>query len=224
MGEGTIDFGPYIIVGECILLLALAILAGFIYRNRKLLVRQGGRTETLQPDQDLSIQELVDRARKENPSMPLNIMLGSGSYTMDEQLEFNTSVRLHGTSVEKTKIVSTGEHPAISIKDAKDCSLANIRIEGAVQCSNGEVTLRNCHIVVKEEGICIEALDGSAVTFSGAISGEEGVAIRAKGGSKVILKPPYALSGDDFIVVDPQSSVNIEDKESDAKEADAKEE
>ncbi len=217
MGEGTIDFGPYIIAGESILLLALVILATIIYRNRKLLVRQGGRTETLQPDEDMSIQELVDRARKENPSMPLNIMLGSGSYIMEEQLDVNSSVRLHGTSVNKTKIVSTGDHPAISIKDAKDCSLANIQIEGAVQCSNGEVTLRNCHIVAKEDGICIEALDGSAVTFSGAISGQEGVAIRAKGGSKVTLKPPYALSGDDFIVVDPKSSVGIEDQNDAAK-------
>lgn len=206
------DFGPWIISLEVTLLLALIVMGYFIYRNRRFLFRQTERMETLQPDQDISIQELVNRARAENPDTPLNIMLGSGSYTLSEELKVTTPVRLHGTSIDKTRIVSDGDHPAISIKDAKGCSLSNVRVEGAIQCSNGEVTLKNCHIIAKEDGICIEAQDGSVVTFSGAISGEGGIAIRAKGESTVVLKPPYALSGEDFIIVDPKSRVAIEDK------------
>lgn len=212
IAAGEFDYGPWIITLEIVLLLALLIVGIFIYRNRQFILRQGGRTEVLPPDQDLSIQDLVDRAREDNPNLPLNIMLGSGSYSMERELQVSTPVRLHGTSVDKTRIVATGDHPAISIKNAKDCSLTNVRVEGAIHCQNGEVTLKNCHIVAKEDGICIEAHDGSVVTFSGAISGEGGIAIRAKGESKVILKPPYALSGDDFIVVDPKSKVAIEDK------------
>lgn len=206
------DYGPWIIGLEIALLFALIIMGIIVYRNRQFLFRQNGRTETLLPDQDISIQELVNRARAENPEAPLNIMLGSGSYTMEEELKVTTPVRLHGTSTDKTRIVSSGDHPAISIKDAKGCSLSNVRVEGAIQCSNGEVTLKNCHIIAKEDGICIEAQDGSVVTFSGAISGEGGIAIRAKGESTVVLKPPYALSGEDFIIVDPKSKVAIEDK------------
>jgi hypothetical protein len=206
------DYGPWIITFEIVLLLAILVMGVFVYRNRRFLLRRVGRMESLSPDRDMSIQELVNRAREENPGAPLNIMLGSGSYTMDEELKVNAPVRLHGTSIDKTRIVASGDRPAISIKDAKDCSLSNVRIEGAVQCSHGEVTIKNCHIVAKADGICIEAQDGSVVTFSGAISGEGGVAIRAKGESTVILKPPYALSGDDFIVVDPKSRISIEDK------------
>lgn len=206
------DYGPWIITFEVVLLLAIFIMGIFVYRNRRFLMRRGGRMEDTPPDKEFSIQELVNRAREENPDTPVSIMLGSGSYTMEEELKVNAPVRLLGASVDKTRIVSSGDRPAISIRDAKDCSLSNVRIEGAVQCCRGEVTIKNCHIVAKSDGICIEAQDGSVVTFSGAISGEGGVAIRAKGESTVILKPPYALSGEDFIVVDPKSKISIEDK------------
>ncbi len=207
-----IDYGPWIIAFEIILFLTLVVMGIFIYKNRRFLLRQGGRTETLPPDHELSIQDLVDRARRENPNLPLNIILGSGSYTMDEELKVSTPVHLHGASVDKTRIVANGDHPAITIQNTKDCSLTNVCVEGAIQCTHGELTLKNCHIVAKEDGICIEAHDGSVVTFSGTISGEGGIAIRAKGESKVILQPPYAVAGEDFIVVDPKSQISIEDK------------
>lgn len=205
------DFGPWIIAIEAFLLVALIVMTILIYRNRRFLKRHRGVTETLAPDQGMSIQELVDRSRKENPQIPLNIILGSGSYNIEEGVHITSTVRFQGASVDQTRIVSSKGRPAVTIQDAKDCSLSNIRVEGAVQCRRGEVTLQNCHIVANEDGICIEAYDNSIVTFSGAISGEGGVAIRAKGESRVILKPPYALSGDDFILVDPKSRIAIED-------------
>ncbi|MBN2328921.1 MAG: hypothetical protein JXR73_17410 [Candidatus Omnitrophica bacterium] len=212
IAAAAFDFGPWIIALELFLLAALVVMTVLIYRNRRYLKRERGVTETLGPDQGMSIQELVDRARKENPHIPLNIILGSGSYNIEEGVKISSTVRFQGASVEKTRIVSSKGHPAVTIQDAKNCSISDVRVEGSVQCRRGEVTLKNCHIVAKEDGICIEAYDNSIITFSGAISGEGGVAIRAKGESKVFLKPPYALSGDDFILVDPKSRIAIEDR------------
>ncbi len=209
------DYGIWIIGTEIALLLLLIIVGIVIYRKRKVWLKEKESTHSLLPDSDISIQELVDKARRDSPDTPLNIVLGSGSYTMEKELEIKNSVRLYGASVEKTKLISAGDQPAIRIQDAKDCLISNMRVEGSIQCKNGDVQLKHCHIVAKEDGVCIEAHDGSNVTFSGLIRGEGGVAIRAAGGSQVKLKPPYALSGDDYIVMDPKSSVKIEEKKAD---------
>jgi hypothetical protein len=50
------------------------------------------------------------------------------------------------------------------------------------------------------------------VTFSGRIRGEGGIAIRARGESQVILKQPYSVSDDDYVVKDNKSSVRIEEE------------
>jgi hypothetical protein len=210
MGE-SMSIGPWIIAIEISLLIALLLMGYLVWRNRRFL-KKNARVEKIKPEENLSLQELVDRAKRENPDAPLNIMLGNGSYSVDNEIEITSPVRMIGNGTEETKIVSKGDHPAITIKDTDDCLLDNVRIEGAINCSNGKVHLNNCHVVAKDDGVCIEANDGSVVTFSGMIRGEGGIAIRAKGESRVVLKPPYALSGDDFIIMDPKSQVSMEDK------------
>lgn len=163
----------------------------------------------INPKEAPALQDLLDQAKQDNAEDPINIVLANGAYVMDESLSIETPIKLFGKGANETKITSKGNQPAIKIKDAKQCSVSNMKIEGAIQCSNSELLLENCHVVAKEDGICIEADDGSVVTFSGVMRGDGGIAIKARGESKVILKPPYAVSGEDYIVKDPKSQIEV---------------
>lgn len=166
------------------------------------------RYASVKPGEEISLQELIDQARIDQLDT-LNIVLGEGAYMMDESLRVQTPIKLFGKGATETKIVSQSDQPALRIQDVKNCSLTNIRVEGAIQCSNSELLLENCHIIAKEDGICIEAEYGAVVTFSGVMRGDGGIAIRARGESKVILKPPYAVSGEDYVIKDPRSEVRL---------------
>lgn len=209
-----LNYGPWIIAIEVAALLLLVILGYMVWRYRRFLkeINQAKPNDT---KKNVSIQDLINRAKREKSKTPLNIMLGSGAFAVEDEIKINSPIRMVGNGIEETKIVAKGDHPAISITNTDNCFLDNIRIEGAIHCTNGKVFLNNCQVVAKDEGICIEANDGSVVTFSGLIRGEGGIAIRAKGESRVILKPPYVVSGDDFIVMDPKSRLAIEDQKKD---------
>lgn len=192
------------------LLAVLAVGGAWWWRSRQT-GRRTAASSFRPPDRPPSIQDRVNRAAGGVPGEPAEIRLDSGTFTLDEGLRITRSVNLQGAGVEDTRITAAGNQPAVSIVNAKDCSLSHIRIEGKIHCSNGEVRLRDCQIVAREDGICIEAFGGSVVVFSGQIRGEGGIAIRAEGQSKVVLKPPYELSGEDYIVFDSHSRVSVEE-------------
>ncbi|MBZ0254442.1 hypothetical protein K8I31_00165 [bacterium] len=191
------------------LVLGLLVLLGWFNLRRKREKLKNDRYAMVNPKEAPALQELLDQAKQDNIEDPVNIVLANGAYIMEESLSVQSPIKLFGKGATETKLTSKGNQPAISIKDAKQCSVSNMRIEGAIQCSNSELLLENCHVVAKEDGICIEADDGAVVTFSGVMRGDGGIAIKARGESKVILKPPYAVSGEDYIVKDPKSQVEI---------------
>lgn len=191
------------------LVLGLLVLLGWFNLRRKREKLKQDRYAMVNPKEAPALQELLDQAKQDNIEDPVNIVLATGAYIMEESLSVQSPIKLFGKGATETKLTSKGNQPAISIKDAKQCSVSNMRIEGAIQCSNSELLLENCHVVAKEDGICIEADDGAVVTFSGVMRGDGGIAIKARGESKVILKPPYAVSGEDYIVKDPKSQVEI---------------
>ncbi|MBI1386922.1 MAG: hypothetical protein GC154_00555 [bacterium] len=195
--------------------LGLLVVVGYLNLRRKRKTNTSDLFARVNPDEAPRLQELMDQARHDNLADPVNVVLGEGAYELDDVLNIETPIKLFGKGVLETKIASKGQQPALRIKDAKQCSVSNIRIEGAIQCFNSELLLENCHVVAKEDGICIEADQGAVVTFSGVMRGDGGIAIRAKGESKVILKPPYAVSGEDYIVKDPRSQVHVLQNESD---------
>ncbi|HPP01142.1 MAG TPA: hypothetical protein PLX83_11140 [bacterium] len=207
MGEPA--YGFWIITGTIFLLVWLGGWWGW-----KACFRHARSPIRYRPDSGgnagLSLQEQVDRAAMNPTGAPAEIQLGPGSFIMEDGLRITRPVHLQGNGGEVTRIAAEGDQPAITIQNVKNCSLSHLRIEGTIQCSNGEVRLRDCQIRARGNGICIEALDGSVVVFSGQIQGEGGIAIRAKGESKVVLQPPYNLSGDDYIVFDSQSRVSME--------------
>lgn len=196
------------IIGVQILVIVLIILGTvWMIRNNRIKKRQT-QNKPVSPPSPQNLQDIINEQLAKNPGEPVNLNLENSSYTLDESLKFNTQFNLKGKGQNKTQIISNGNNPAIQVKDAKNCSIEGVRIKGAVQCSNGEVLVENCHIDANDEGVCIEAYDGSIVTFSGTVSSEGGIAIHAKGDSKVILKPPYTVSPDDYVVVDPRSKVS----------------
>ncbi len=190
-------------------LLGAFIFIGWFNLKRKRDTLSQDRYAMVNPNDTPALQELLDQAKEDNTEAPVNIVLGNGAYVMDQSLLVEAPIKLYGKGANETKITCKGNQPAIKIKDAKNCSVTNMRIEGAIQCSNSELLLENCHVVAKEDGICIEADDGSIVTFSGVMRGDGGIAIKARGESKVILKPPYAVSGEDYIVKDPKSQIEV---------------
>lgn len=191
------------------LILGLLVLLGWFNLRRKREKLKQDRYAMINPKEAPALQELIDQAKNDNIEGPLSIVLATGAYLLEESLSVQAPIKLFGKGATETKLTSKGNQPAISIKNAKQCSVSNMRIEGAIQCSNSELLLENCHVVAKEDGICIEADDGAVVTFSGVMRGDGGIAIKARGESKVILKPPYAVSGEDYIVKDPKSQVEI---------------
>lgn len=196
------------IIGIQILVIVLIILGTlWMIRNNRIKKRQS-QNKPVSPPSPQNLQDQINEQLAKNPGEPVNLNLENSSYTIDESLKFNTQFNLKGKGQNNTQIISNGNQPAIQVKDAKNCSIEGVRIKGAVQCSNGEVLVENCHIDANDEGVCIEAYDGSIVTFSGTVSSEGGIAIHAKGDSKVILKPPYTVSPDDYVVVDPRSKVS----------------
>ncbi|MDP8246344.1 MAG: hypothetical protein P9L94_19830 [Candidatus Hinthialibacter antarcticus] len=199
-------------------ILGLLVVIGWLNLRRKREKLQQDRYAIINPKEAPALQDLLDQAKQDQSGDPINIVLANGSYVMDESLSVEAPIKLFGKGANETKISAKGNQPAIKIKDAKQCSVSNMKIEGAIQCSNSELLLENCHVVAKEDGICIEADDGSVVTFSGVMRGDGGIAIKARGESKVILKPPYAVSGEDYIVKDPKSKIEIlnDDAQSDA--------
>lgn len=208
--QSWLNYGNYItliIVLELLLIVAIIISGIYFLRYRKTLVRKS--EISLSPRKVVSLHELVQQAKNEFTGGVLNVSINKGDYKIDQELTFSQAFRLLGASVTESRIQTLGDYPAIRINDTKDCVVANLRIEGAIQCSNSELVIENCQIIAKNNGICIEAFDGSIVTFSGIMRGEGGIAIRAKGKSKVILKPPYAVSSDDYIIIDPQSEIQF---------------
>lgn len=197
-----------LIIAAEVLVIVLIIWASlWLIRNKRVQNRSKSIKSTLAASPQ-NLQELINRQQEQNPGQPIDLELEDSSYTLEESLQFNSSFHLRGKGQKNTQIISNGNQPAIQVTDAKNCSIEGVHIKGAVRCSNGEVLVENCHIDANEEGVCIEAYDGSVVTFSGTVSSEGGIAIHAKGDSKVILKPPYTVSADDYIVVDPRSRVS----------------
>jgi hypothetical protein len=197
-----------LIIGIQILVIVLIIWATiWMIRNNRVKKRPAPQKKSSPPSSQ-NLQDLINEQMVQNPGEPVNLKLENSSYTLDESLQFNSTFHLKGNGQNNTQIISHGNQPAIQVKDAKNCSIQGVRIKGAVQCRNGEVLVENCHIDANDEGVCIEAYDGSVVTFSGTVSSEGGIAIHAKGDSKVILKPPYTVSPDDYVVVDPRSKVS----------------
>ena len=209
--QSWLNYGNYItfiIVLEILLITAIIISGLFFLRYRKNL--PSNSKWNLPPRKVVSLHDLVEQVKKEYPGDVLKLTLEEGEYKIDKELTFTEAFRLAGSGVLESRIQASGDFPALQVKDAKDCVVTNLRIEGAVQCSNSEILIENCQIIAKNNGICIEAFDGSIVTFSGLMRGEGGIAIRAKGESKVILKPPYAVSSDDYIIIDPQSEIQFD--------------
>jgi len=206
----------YLLFAIEILLIIIILVIGYalIKRRQKILLEEKAlRFKNLD---NLSLQELVDEAKKQKLDKPLDVAIGSGAYSMDKSLKINSPIRLVGQGADETRIESKQGGPAISIENVKNCSVSNMTIRGSIQCANSDLQIENCQIIANEDGICIEAVDGSTVTVSGLVRGEGGIAIRAQGESKVILKQPYVVSGDDYVVMDPKSKVEIEKKEKQA--------
>lgn len=213
-----LHYGWYVIAVQLILLVVV-IVFGYTLIRRKLRMLQQSKPATIKLKESGSLLDIVEKARKSNPKQTLNVVLGSGDFSVEEEMTIDTPTRFLGSGTQDTRIVAKGKHPAIKIKDSKDCVISNVRVEGGIHCSNGELLVENCHIVAQDDGICIEAYDGSTVTFSGMIRGEGGIAVRALGESKVVLKPPYAVSGEDYVVLDPKSSISVHNKESEGSES-----
>ncbi len=226
MGEGElstyeywlIEYGWIVIVVQLILLIGLIILSYYLFR-RKREITQESKAATVLMNQSGSLLSLIQKAREENPKQTLNVVLGGGDFSVEEEMLIKSPTRFSGAGTQETRIIAEGKHPAITIQGAKDCAISNVRVDGGIRCSNGELLVENCHIVAQDDGICIEAEEGSIITFSGMIRGEGGIAVRAMGESKVVLKPPYAVSGEDYVVLDPKSSITMEDQSKSAEEA-----
>jgi len=197
-------------IGAALLLIILVV--GYLLFRRKWLKPAAIPQSELQvePELPLSLNELVDHAKLEKPGAPLDIILENGSYMVEGQVTLTSPTRLQGKGASQTKIVSEGNQPAIKVENTQNCALSNLQIKGTIQCNNSELTVENCHIIANADGIGIEAYDGSVVTISGLITSEGGIAIHAKGKSKVIIKTPYGISDEDYVVVDPKSKVTLQ--------------
>ncbi len=204
--------GELLLIAEILIVLLIVVAAIWLVRSNRVQKRTAVKTST-PPETPQNLQDFINKQQSENPGQPIKLDLGQSSYTLDEGLKFNSPFHIKGKGQKNTRIISKGNQPAIQIRDAKNCSIEGVHIKGAVQCSNGEVLVENCHIDANDEGVCIEAYDGSVVTFSGTVSSDGGVAIHAKGDSKVILKPPYTVSPDDYVVIDPRSRVSEPDEQ-----------
>lgn len=196
-----------IIAAELLVIVLIILATVWMIRNKRVQSRPAKMKASNASSTPQNLQDIINQQETQNPGQPINLELEDSSYTLEESLTFNSQFHLKGKGQKNTQLISIGNQPAIQINDAKNCSIEGVHIKGAVRCSNGEVLVENCHIDANDEGVCIEAYDGSVVTFSGTVSSEGGIAIHAKGDSKVILKPPYTVSPDDYIVVDPRSRV-----------------
>ncbi len=200
----------YILIGILVALLLVIIIMSYLLvtRRQRLLLEE--KALHFQNMENLSLQQLVDEAERQKLNKPLDVSVGSGNYKIDKELNITAPIRLMGQGARETQIEVKGNGPAMNVKDVKDCSVSNMTIKGSIRCMNSELQIENCQIIANEEGICIEAQDNSTVTVSGLVRGEGGIAIRAHGESKVILKQPYIVSGEDYVVMDPKSSVTVE--------------
>ena len=172
--------------------------------------KRASASKTIFRKQNQKIQTLVDNTYSSEDTAPKKIQLEDGVYSTEEGLQVSWPVQIQGKGAAETEIISKKDKPAIRLNGAKNCSIQDAKIVGAIQCSSSELLVENCHIVANEEGICIEAYDHSEVTFSGVISGNGGIAIRANGESKVYLRPPYQVSEDEYVIADPKSHITIE--------------
>ncbi|MEW6238747.1 MAG: hypothetical protein AB1656_25455 [Candidatus Omnitrophota bacterium] len=214
LDQWLIDYG-FLIIVLLFLMLVVIVVGGYWLIRLKLRMMREAKSATVWLEKSGSLLDLVEQTRKENPRQTLNVVLGQGDFSVEKEMVITSPTRFLGSGVQETRIVAEGRHPAIKIKDAKDCAISNVRVEGGIHCSNGELLVENCHIVAQQDGICIEAHNGSIITFSGMIRGEGGIAVRAMGESKVILKPPYTVSGEDYVVLDPKSSITTMKKSND---------
>ena len=200
--------GPYMIA---IQVLVIALIMGVTYWliKTKRVQKWVYPAPEIELDASKPLRQAVEEALAKNPDAPLNLVLDGATYSADEGLKFNSSFSLKGQGADQTRIVSANNQSAIKVENAKNCSIEGVRIQGSIQCQNGELLMENCHIDANQDGVCIEAFDGSVVTFSGTINTEGGIAIHARGESTIILKPPYRISPDDYIVVDPKSKLSL---------------
>ncbi len=207
--------GPVLVTIEITVTLLIVVIGVILIRYK----RKKGKSFEHPPLKDKkysgqSIQEILETTQEKNSSGQKVVQLNGGSFSLDKELHISAPIQLKGEGLNKTKIISKGNQPAIQIENTKNCSIEGVRVEGAIRCANGELRLDNCHIVANKDGICIEALDGSSIIFSGMISGgQSGIAIRARGESQVILKPPYKVSGEDYVIVEPKSTITLEEQE-----------
>lgn len=214
MGSISDPFLLMIVIFAGQLVFLVLLIFGWYQLRRRSREMSRERYAHVKPEEGESLQNLINQAKVDQLET-LNVMLGEGAYIMEDSLSIKTPIKLHGKGADETTLVAHGDKPALRIEDAENCSVMNMRIEGSISCLNSQLLLENCHIIAKEDGICIEADKGAVVTFSGVMRGDGGIAIRARGDSKVILKPPYAVSGEDYIVKDPRSSIQISEENED---------
>ena len=207
--ESWLWYGPFLFGIEVVLFFIILFVGYLLYRRKWRKSTAPPQTE-IHPESTQSFNELVEKTQQAHAGAPLDILLESGCYSVDRQVTVTSSLRLVGQGATETRIVSGGKFPALKIENAQQCVITNLKIEGAIQCHNSELLVENCYIASNADGICIEALDGSVVTVSGVISSEGGIAIHAKGKSKVVIMTPYGITDEDFIVVDPKSKITLQ--------------
>jgi hypothetical protein len=208
----------YVFIAIQVILLIVIISVGFyLIKRRQRMLDNETPFRGLSVVSGKNIQDMLNHAKSANPMSLSNINLGRGDFNLEEELRVNSPVRIAGISSNDTRIKAKNNRPVMRIQDVKTCTVTHVTIEGKIECSNSQLQLENCEIIANDDGICIDAQDGSTVTVSGMIRGEGGIAIRARGESKVILKQPYIISDDDYVVMEPKSSVTFQDKEQKSK-------
>lgn len=206
MNSFVSNLGPYLIAGQVVVIVLIAAAAYWLIKKNR--VKKGKNAAPALKKPGVSIRQMIENAQKNHPGAPIDLELDNSAYPIEKCLEFNATFRIKGRGTDQTKIVSPNDQPAIRVENAKDCNIEGVHIAGSIQCDNSELNMENCHVEANREGVCIEANNGSTVTFSGTINSEGGIAIHARGDSKIILKPPYKVSPDDYVVLDPKSRVS----------------
>ena len=96
----------------------------------------------------------------------------------------------------------------------KTCTVTHVTIEGKIECSNSQLNLKTAKLLTMMASVSMPGwFDRDCERYD---SWRE-IAIRARGESKVILKQPYIISDDDYVVMEPKSSVTFQDKEQKSK-------
>ncbi|MFH1743526.1 MAG: hypothetical protein ABIH23_31360 [bacterium] len=169
-----------------------------------------GESLQVAPGREVNLLKTLMYARKNDPDRTLQVEFSDGLFHFDRALESMDHLRLMGVSHEMSILSGNLDNSALTFDRVQDCLVRGFTIDGGVCCSRTDLTMCDCVIQNGHGRAAIEVTDGSKVTFSGKIDSQRGgVAIRAAGRSCVILQPPYSISDDDCILVDPGSTIVI---------------